>query len=82
MNQDISNACGLGQADLRLEAANLRRFFRNFASVRASVTPPLPVSGMARRAVLVETYEPGTVNVQPSLAGKDVQRDDCCHVWQ
>ena len=37
---------------------------------------------MARRAVLVETYEPGTVNVQPSLAGKDVQRDGCCHVWQ
>ena len=38
---------------------HLRRFYNNFASVRSSVTPPLPVPGMDTEAVLVETYEAG-----------------------
>jgi hypothetical protein len=54
------------QTDLRVEAVHLRRFYNNFASVRSSVTPPLPVPGMATEAVLVETFEAG----QPS-----------CHCW-
>ncbi|CAL8461811.1 g1342 [Coccomyxa elongata] len=47
------------QTDLRVEAVHLRRFYNNFASVRSSVTPPLPVPGMATEAVLVETFEAG-----------------------
>ena len=47
------------QTDLRVEAVHLRRFYNNFAAVRSSVTPPLPVPGMATEAVLVETFEAG-----------------------
>ena len=47
------------QTDLRVEAAHLRRFFRNFASVRASVTPPFPLPAYISDAVLIETFEPG-----------------------
>jgi len=47
------------QTDLRVEAAHLRRFFRNFASVRASVTPPFPLPDYISDAVLIETFEPG-----------------------
>lgn len=47
------------QADLRVEAAHLRRFYFNFYSVRSSVTAPCPVSGYETEAVLVETFEPG-----------------------
>ena len=47
------------QTDLRVETVHLRRFYNNFASVRSSVTPPLPVPGMDTEAVLVETYEAG-----------------------
>jgi aarF domain-containing kinase len=47
------------QTDLRVEAVHLRRFYRNFASVRSSVTPPLPIPGMDTEAVLVETFEAG-----------------------
>ena len=47
------------QTDLRVEAVHLRRFYNNFASVRSSVTPPLPVPGMDTEAVLVETFEAG-----------------------
>jgi len=49
----------LPQTDLRVETVHLRRFYNNFASVRSSVTPPLPVPGMDTEAVLVETYEAG-----------------------
>ena len=49
------------QTDLRVEAVHLRRFYNNFASVRSSVTPPLPVPGMDTEAVLVETFEPGAL---------------------
>ena len=51
-------ACG-AQTDLRVETVHLRRFYSNFASVRSSVTPPLPLPGMDTEAVLVETYEAG-----------------------
>ena len=47
------------QTDLRVEAAHLRRFFRNFASVRGSVTPPFPLPDYISDAVLIETFEPG-----------------------
>ncbi|CAK0783811.1 hypothetical protein CVIRNUC_007011 [Coccomyxa viridis] len=47
------------QTDLRVETVHLRRFYNNFASVRSSVTPPLPLPGMDTEAVLVETYEAG-----------------------
>ncbi|KAK9819987.1 hypothetical protein WJX72_004814 [[Myrmecia] bisecta] len=47
------------QADLRVEAAHLRRFYNNFAAVRNSVTPPYPLPGYETEAVLIETYEPG-----------------------
>lgn len=47
------------QTDLRVEAVHLKRFYSNFASVRSSVTPPLPVPGMDTEAVLVETFEAG-----------------------
>ena len=42
-----------------METVHLRRFYNNFASVRSSVTPPLPLLGMDTEAVLVETYEAG-----------------------
>ncbi len=42
-----------------MEEAHLMRFARNFAPVRASIAPPLPLPGMGTEAVLVETYEPG-----------------------
>ena len=42
-----------------METVHLRRFYNNFASVRSSVTPPLPLPGMDTEAVLVETYEAG-----------------------
>lgn len=47
------------QTDLRVEAAHLRRFFRNFAAVRGSVTPPFPLPDYITEAVLIETFEPG-----------------------
>ncbi len=52
------------QTDLRVEAVHLKRFYNNFASVRSSVTPPLPVPGMDTEAVLVETFEPGAPRTQ------------------
>jgi aarF domain-containing kinase len=47
------------QADLRVEAAHLRRFYDNFAAVRSSVTPPYPFPGFETESVLIETWEPG-----------------------
>ena len=48
------------QTDLRVEAAHLRRFFRNFVPVRGSVTPPFPLPQFISESVLIETFEPGT----------------------
>ena len=45
-----------------METVHLRRFYNNFASVRSSVTPPLPLPGMDTEAVLVETYEAGELS--------------------
>ena len=45
---------------------HLRRFYNNFASVRSSVTPPLPLPGMDTEAVLVETYEAGECHLTSS----------------
>jgi aarF domain-containing kinase len=48
------------QADLRVEAAHLRRMGRNFAAVRDSVTLPAPVAGYdGAEGVLVESFERG-----------------------
>lgn len=47
------------QADLRIEAAHLTRFYNNFKSLSSSVVVPKPIRGMTREAVLVETFEPG-----------------------
>jgi aarF domain-containing kinase len=47
------------QADLRVEAAHLRRFYRNFRAVTSSVHVPRPLEGYCTEAVLVESYEPG-----------------------
>ena len=49
------------QADLRVESAHLRRFFRNFLAVRESVTPPFPLPGYETESVLIETFEAGAV---------------------
>jgi predicted unusual protein kinase regulating ubiquinone biosynthesis (AarF/ABC1/UbiB family) len=57
------------QTDLRVEYAHLKRFFTNFASVRESVTPPLPIPGMCTEAVLVETYEPGAAFLSSPISG-------------
>ena len=67
------------QTDLRVEAVHLRRFFRNFVAVRASVTPPFPLPGYEAESVLIETFEQGEalamsgpcqVMVQPMLGLK------------
>jgi aarF domain-containing kinase len=47
------------QADLRVEAAHLTRFYNNFKSLSSRVVVPKPIRGMTREAVLVETFEPG-----------------------
>jgi aarF domain-containing kinase len=47
------------QADLRVEAAHLTRFYSNFKSLSSTVIVPKPIRGMTREAVLVETFEPG-----------------------
>ncbi|KXZ56229.1 hypothetical protein GPECTOR_1g2 [Gonium pectorale] len=47
------------QADLRVEAAHLRRFHANFARVAGQVTTPRPLPGLVRREVLVESWEAG-----------------------
>ena len=49
------------QTDLRVEAAHLRRCYNNFRRIRHNSTPPFPVPGYESAAVLVETYEPGTL---------------------
>ena len=51
-----------------METVHLRRFYNNFASVRSSVTPPLPLPGMDTEAVLVETYEAGEFHPTSSKA--------------
>ena len=51
-----------------METGHLRRFYNNFASVRSSVTPPLPLPGMDTEAVLVETYEAGESHMAPAWA--------------
>lgn len=48
------------QADLRVEAAHLRRFLHNFAALRDSITAPEPVAPWVTEAVLVESFEPGS----------------------
>ena len=47
------------QADLRVEAAHLRRFYNNFSKIRHRVSPPFPFPGLETEAVLIETFEPG-----------------------
>ena len=47
------------QADLRVEAAHLRRFLHNFGSMLGSITSPEPVEPWVTEAVLVESFEPG-----------------------
>ncbi len=48
------------QADLRVEAAHLRRMGRNFAAVRDSVTLPTPIAGYDdAEGCLVESFERG-----------------------
>lgn len=64
------------QTDLRVETVHLRRFYNNFASVRSSVTPPLPVPGMDTEAVLVETYEAGA---RPDPAPTSAVAAQCAH---
>ncbi|GFR47223.1 hypothetical protein Agub_g8906 [Astrephomene gubernaculifera] len=59
------------QADLRVEAAHLRRFHANFARVASQVTTPRPLPGLVRPEVLVETWEAGvslTSLIRPSPA--------------
>ena len=69
------------QTDLRVEAVHLKRFYNNFASVRSSVTPPLPVPGMDTEAVLVETFEPGA-RTTPAPACIIMSRPRCpCPAW-
>jgi aarF domain-containing kinase len=46
------------QLDMRTEAANLRRFGRNFAG-RKGISFPEPVDGLVSRRVLVEALLPG-----------------------
>ena len=48
------------QADLRVEAAHLRRFLHNFSALRDSITAPEPVAPWVTEAVLVESFEPGS----------------------
>lgn len=45
------------QLDLRVEAANLRTFERNFASRRSAVTFPRPLEDFSNKDVLVEEYQ-------------------------
>ncbi|KAL4443762.1 hypothetical protein ABPG75_011499 [Micractinium tetrahymenae] len=47
------------QADLRVEAEHLRRFYANFRGVTSCVHVPRPLEGYCTREVLVETFEPG-----------------------
>ncbi|PSC71628.1 putative serine threonine-kinase abkC isoform A [Micractinium conductrix] len=47
------------QADLRIEAAHLRRAFANFSSVTSSVHVPRTVEGYCTEDVLVESFEAG-----------------------
>ncbi|EFJ43831.1 hypothetical protein VOLCADRAFT_106661 [Volvox carteri f. nagariensis] len=47
------------QADLRVEAAHLRRFYFNFSRVAEQVTTPRPLPGLVRREVMVESWEVG-----------------------
>ncbi|MEW5303193.1 MAG: hypothetical protein WDW36_005909 [Sanguina aurantia] len=47
------------QADLRVEAVHLGRFYNNFKGVKDQVTTPRPVHGMATESVLVESFEMG-----------------------
>ena len=47
------------QADLRVEAAHVRRFYDNFLPLADAVVVPRLISGYQSEAVLVETYEPG-----------------------
>jgi len=48
------------QADLRVEAAHLRRFLHNFSALRDSITAPEPVDPWVTEAILVESFEPGS----------------------
>ena len=47
------------QADLRVEAAHLRRFLHNFTPLRESITAPGPVDPWVTATVLIESFEPG-----------------------
>ena len=47
------------QADLRVEAAHLRRFLHNFRALRGAITAPAPLEPWVTEAVLVESFEPG-----------------------
>lgn len=47
------------QADLRVEAAHLRRFLFNFRRQAATITAPRPIDPWVAAGVLVETFEPG-----------------------
>ena len=71
-----------------METVHLRRFYNNFASVRSSVTPPLPVPGMDTEAVLVETYEAGTHHFpthsslkESCVLSKTCLRCFCTELW-
>ena len=55
------------QTDLRVEAAHLIRFFRNFAPVRGSVTPPFPLPDYISEGALIETFEPGWSSALPRI---------------
>ncbi|GIL44479.1 hypothetical protein Vafri_1931 [Volvox africanus] len=47
------------QADLRVEAAHLRRFHASFSRVASQVTTPRPLPGLVRQEVMVESWEVG-----------------------
>ncbi len=62
------------QADLRVEAAHLRRFYNNFSKIRHRVSPPFPFPGLVTEAVLIETFEPGGLH---SLLGDGAMQRQC-----
>lgn len=47
------------QTDLRVEAAHIRRFYRNFYPVRDAVVVPRALPGYQSESVLIETFEAG-----------------------
>lgn len=46
------------QADLRVEAEHLRRFYRNFATVSSSVHVPQPIAGERRQGAVLPARQP------------------------